>query len=125
MVQENIRIVTGLTQMRPLPSGRSLSTGDNERLQEQGRQFNTENALPAMPLPQWFGRKSWQFCGSMNQCHLLFLMCPPIYASDQAKVALVISLLIGDALDEDWVAFLESMSTIFDDCAECEPPKLP
>lgn len=55
-------------------------------------------------------------------------MCPRIYASDQAKVALVISLLIRDVLDwaspvledhrlvlSNWVAFLQLISIIFND----------
>uniref|UniRef100_A0A674I9Z9 DUF4939 domain-containing protein n=1 Tax=Terrapene triunguis TaxID=2587831 RepID=A0A674I9Z9_9SAUR len=83
---------------------------------------------PAIPLPQWLDRNQWQFQGFMNQCHLLFQVHPQICASDQANIALVISLLTGDALDWasplledhspvllDWDAFLQLMSTIFDD----------
>uniref|UniRef100_A0A8C3T1G8 DUF4939 domain-containing protein n=1 Tax=Chelydra serpentina TaxID=8475 RepID=A0A8C3T1G8_CHESE len=59
---------------------------------------------PVIPLHERFdGNYQW-FRGFINQCHLLFLMHPRIYASDQSKVALVISLMTGDALD--WVSRL-------------------
>uniref|UniRef100_A0A8C8R990 Uncharacterized protein n=1 Tax=Pelusios castaneus TaxID=367368 RepID=A0A8C8R990_9SAUR len=80
-------------------------------LQEQVRQLSNENTAlhtqhavhgpesePALALPQQFVENSQQFQDFMNQCHLLFLTHPQIYASDQGKVALVISLLTGDAL---------------------------
>uniref|UniRef100_A0A8C4YBK4 DUF4939 domain-containing protein n=1 Tax=Gopherus evgoodei TaxID=1825980 RepID=A0A8C4YBK4_9SAUR len=83
---------------------------------------------PAISLPEEFDRNCRQFWGFMNQCHLQFLMRLKIYSSDQFKVALVVSLLTGNALDYvspqleghspvllNQDAFLQSIITIFDD----------
>lgn len=74
----------------------------------------------------FYGNHQW-FWGLVNQCCLLFQMHLQIYAPDQAKVALEISLLTEDVLYRaslflkghslvllDWDAFIQSVSTILD-----------
>lgn len=78
-----------------------------------------------MRLPEWYYRNCQQSWCSMNQCRLLFVMCPQINAPDPAKVTLAISLLAGDALGcasplleghspvlSDWDAFLQLVNQL-------------
>lgn len=99
-------------------------TSDNQQLQEQARQLSMKNtvqltqpAVPcpeqglAIPLPERFDGNPRLFQGFMNQRCLMFLIHPQIYASNRAKIALVISLLTGDALD--WASpLLEGQSLV-------------
>uniref|UniRef100_A0A674J3V2 DUF4939 domain-containing protein n=1 Tax=Terrapene triunguis TaxID=2587831 RepID=A0A674J3V2_9SAUR len=104
-------------------------------LRDQVSQLHMENTLLrtqttvpcleqrfTMPLPEQFNGSRQPFWGFMNQCHLLFLLCPQTY------VSVVISLLKGEALDwtspllesnspvlSNWNTFLQSISAIFDD----------
>uniref|UniRef100_A0A8C8RB36 DUF4939 domain-containing protein n=1 Tax=Pelusios castaneus TaxID=367368 RepID=A0A8C8RB36_9SAUR len=78
-----------------------------------------------IPLPQCF---DGEFQGFVNQCHSLFLVCPLTHATDEAKVALAISLLTGKAFRPGFPllgrpklvmtycsVFLQPISSIFND----------
>uniref|UniRef100_A0A8C3FUH5 Uncharacterized protein n=1 Tax=Chrysemys picta bellii TaxID=8478 RepID=A0A8C3FUH5_CHRPI len=93
-------------------------TRENQQLQEQVRQLSAKNTMlrappPAIPV-RFDGNYRW-FQGFVNQCWLLFLMRPRIYASDQSKVALVISLQTEghSPVLSSWDAFLQSIAAIF------------
>lgn len=100
-------------------------TWGKQRLQEQVRQLSTENTDLQYSCPNSLMGTTRV---SLNQRCLLFLMHPQIYASDQAKMVSVISLLTGNVLHwvsplleghslvlSNWGAFLQSISTNFDD----------
>uniref|UniRef100_A0A8C3HPC8 DUF4939 domain-containing protein n=1 Tax=Chrysemys picta bellii TaxID=8478 RepID=A0A8C3HPC8_CHRPI len=66
---------------------------------------------PKIPLPDKCNSNCDKFQGFLNQCHLLFLLRPQSFPTDQSRVRLIISLLTGEALA--WASpFLEKASSL-------------
>uniref|UniRef100_A0A803KCZ6 CCHC-type domain-containing protein n=1 Tax=Xenopus tropicalis TaxID=8364 RepID=A0A803KCZ6_XENTR len=83
---------------------------------------------PKMPLPERFSGDRKKFCAFLNDCRLLFLLKPQMYASEQTKVGVAISLLSGEPktwahrllevqspLLSDSNAFFGAMGQLYDD----------
>uniref|UniRef100_A0A674IG18 DUF4939 domain-containing protein n=1 Tax=Terrapene triunguis TaxID=2587831 RepID=A0A674IG18_9SAUR len=92
-----------------------LSSTENQTLHKQLAQSREENTMlqaqvgplpseqnPAVPLHEHFDGNCLKFKGFLDQCHLLFLLCPQMHPTDEARVGLVISLLARKVLD--WVS---------------------
>uniref|UniRef100_A0A8C4VEU8 DUF4939 domain-containing protein n=1 Tax=Gopherus evgoodei TaxID=1825980 RepID=A0A8C4VEU8_9SAUR len=113
---------------------------ENQMLHKQLAQLWEENTIlqaqvgpllsgqdPAVPLHEHFDGNCQKFKGLLEQCYLLFLLCPQMHPTDEARVGLVISLLARKVLDwvsplleqdgpvlADWNSFLQAFSAIFD-----------
>uniref|UniRef100_A0A452I589 DUF4939 domain-containing protein n=1 Tax=Gopherus agassizii TaxID=38772 RepID=A0A452I589_9SAUR len=88
---------------------------ENQMLHKQLAQLWEENTIlqaqvgpllsgqdPAVPLHEHFDGNCQKFKGLLEQCYLLFLLCPQMHPTDEARVGLVISLLARKVLD--WVS---------------------
>lgn len=69
--------------------GKTLQN-ENETLREQQNSPLVEApAEPKVSLPENFSGDPEKFRGFLNQCCLLFMLCPHTFPTDQTKVGLI------------------------------------
>uniref|UniRef100_A0A8C3FAP5 DUF4939 domain-containing protein n=1 Tax=Chrysemys picta bellii TaxID=8478 RepID=A0A8C3FAP5_CHRPI len=121
-----ILILQLLAENQALHKQLAQSREENTMLQAQVGPLPSKQDL-AVPLHEHFDGNCQKFKGFLDQCHLLFLLCPQMHPTDEARVGLVISLLARKVLDwvsplleqdspvlTDWNSFLQAFSAIFD-----------
>lgn len=79
--------------------------------ERRARILGPPGTLSLRPLPKRYDVNQQHFLGFLDQCCLLFLAQPRAYSSDQAKVNLVIDLLLREALVQVSL-FLEHSSPV-------------
>ncbi len=103
-IQRHDQTLSQIVQLLSFQSQASSPQEPQQSPDPQPRSTVTLLSEPRLPAPEWFDGSPERCRGFINHCTLAFQLQPSSFPTESSKVAYIITLLTGKALD--WASAL-------------------